>query len=198
MSQELMMRRLAMAVIDSRSVCWTCVYMALVGLVLLVLGLATVGDADTSGAVLFVLGGGALITATFVSRLEGTFRIGPLQLTLREQVMKATRAADERTLAGILPLLTSEDVSITTLALPGRFEGLSLIDEGLAFLRKQLNVSVIGVLPNGQERWVAGGAVSELQLHEADQILVAGHPDTLSYLRYLVAVDKDELWQRAI
>jgi hypothetical protein len=38
--------------------------------------------------------------------------------------------------------------------------------------------------------------ISDLKLLENAQLLVAGHPDTLSYLRLLVASDDEELWRR--
>jgi hypothetical protein len=59
-------------------------------------------------------------------------------------------------------------------------------------------VSVLGVLPPNEERWQAGGAVSELELREGAQLLMAGHPDTLAYLRLLVASDDSELWLRVM
>jgi hypothetical protein len=176
--------------------CGTCIYVAAVGLLLLVVGLATVDEDGPAAGVLFLLGGGAMITAAFVSRIEGSLRIGPLHLTLKEQVIKAASAADERTLEGVLPLLTSNNVSITTVSVPSRFDGTRLIDEELSFLRKQLNVTVLGVQPSGQNEWVAGGVVSEHRLQSGDKLLLAGHPDVLDYVRLLFAADDDTLWDR--
>jgi hypothetical protein len=179
------------------AVCGACIYTALAGLLLLGLGWFVVNEANTPAAtVLFVLGGGALVTAPFVARLEGTLRIGPVQLTVRQQVIKAVKSATEDSLAGVLPLLTSEDISVSRSSVPSRFEGHRLVDDELAFLRQKLNVSVLGVLLPGEERWRAGGAVSELELQKGAQMLVAGHPDTLAYLRFLIASDDEELWRR--
>ncbi|MDP9225399.1 MAG: hypothetical protein M3P18_16455, partial [Actinomycetota bacterium] len=174
-------------------------YTAVAGLILLGLGwLAVERSSAAAAATLFVLGGGALITAPFVSRLEGTLRIGPVELTLRQQVLTAVRHASDDSLEGVLPLLTSDDVSVATLRVPDRFEGLRLTDDELGFLRKKLNVSVLGIMRPGAERWRAGGEASELELHGDDQLLVAGHPDVLSYLRFLIASDDDDLWMHVL
>lgn len=180
-----------------RSVCSSCIYTAVAGLLLLGLGWLALQEAGAPAAtVLFILGGGALVTVPFVSRLEGTLRIGPVEMTIRQMVIKAAGSASEDSLAGVLPLLTGEDIAVTRLQVPSRFEGRRLVDDELAFLRKKLNVSVLGVLPPNEERWRAGGAVSELELREGAELLVAGHPDTLAYLRLLVATDNSELWLR--
>jgi hypothetical protein len=182
---------------SKRATCGPCIYIALVGLVLLGLGWgAILEDAVPAATAAFILGGGALVVAPFVSRLEGRLRIGPVELTLRQQVIRAAESADEESLQGVLPLLTSDEVSVVRIRVPRRFVGRRLVDSELSFLRQRLNVSVLGVLQPGSERWRAGGEISDLELDENAELLVAGHPDTLSYLRLLVASDDDELWQR--
>jgi hypothetical protein len=178
-------------------ICGTCIYIAVVGLALLSIGWgAILKNAVPAATTAFLLGGGSLVVAPFVSRLEGRLRIGPVELTLRQQVIKAVQSANEESLEGVLPLLTSEEVSVARLRAPGRFAGRRLVDPELSFLRQRLNVSVLGVRQPGEERWRAGGAISDLQLREGAVLLVAGHPDTLSYLRFLVVSDDEELWQR--
>ncbi len=179
-----------------RTMSWTFIFLVVAAGSLLLLGWLVVKEgAAPAAAVLFVLGSGALITAPFAPRLEGALRIGPLQLTLRQQVINAAQKASEESLEGVLPLLTSDDVSVTRLRVPSRFDGMRLTVE-LQFLRQKLNVSVLGILMPGEDQWMAGGGVSELAWREAAEVLVAGHPDTLAYLRFLIAADDDDLWQR--
>jgi hypothetical protein len=174
-----------------------CVYGIAVGAVLLWLGWVANDHANVAGAtVLFTFGGGALIVAPFLTRLEGTFRIGPLELTLEKKVIRAVQRADEESLEALLPLVSREDLDVRKLKLPPRFQGHKLTDPELGFLRKTLNVSVVAIHPPDRDEWVAGGAVSELRLGRNMELLVAGHPDTLSYLAMLVAADRDDLWER--
>lgn len=178
-------------------VCGACVYMAVVSLILLGLGLFAVEETNTPAAtILFTLGGGALVAVPFLSRLEGTLRIGPLELTLRRQVINAAETASEDSLEGVLPLLASDDFRIAKIRLPDRFSGRRLVDPELAFLRKKLKLSVVGERSPGDNRWLAGGSISERELTPEIELLVAGHPDTLSYLHALIAADDDELWER--
>jgi hypothetical protein len=182
---------------SKRAINGTFIYSVLVGLALLALGWgAILKNAAPAATTAFILGGGSLLIAPFVSRLEGRLKIGPVELTLRQQVIKAVESANEESLEGVLPLLTSGEVSVVRLRLPGRFAERRLIDPELSFLRQRLHVSVLGVLQPGEEGWRAGGAISDLQLHEGAELLVAGAPDTLVYLRFLVASDNAELWQR--
>jgi hypothetical protein len=184
---------------SKREVCGACIYTVVVGLALLGLGWgAILKDAVPAASTAFILGGGSLLIAPFVSRLEGRLRIGPVELTLRQQVIKAVQSANEGSLEGILPLLTSDEVSVARLRVPRRFAGRRLVDPELSFLRQKLNVSVLAIRQPGDEGWRAGGAISELELRDGAELLVAGHPDTLSYLRFLIASDDEELWQRVI
>ena len=179
--------------------CWPCIFMTVDAGILLLLGWLVVKEgASSAAAVLFLLGGGALVAAPLVSRLEGDLRIGPLQLTLRQQVINAAREASEESLEGVLPLLATEDVSVTRLRVPARFEGKRLIDPDLSFLRQKLNVTVLGILFPEEQHWRAGGVVSELPWREGAEVLVAGHPHTLAYLRFLVAAEDEDLWRRVM
>jgi hypothetical protein len=179
------------------SVCPSCIYAIAVGAALLVIGWIASDQGNTAGAtVLFTLGGGMVIAAPFFSRLEGTFRIGPLELTLQKQVMRAVQSADDESLEGLLPLVSRDDLTVRKLKLPTRFHGHRLVDPELSFIRKKLKLSVIAVRLPEADRWRAGGQISELELTKDSELLVAGHPDSLAYLAMLIASDDDDLWKQ--
>jgi len=115
---------------------------------------------------------------------------------MRAQVVEAAQSADGGTLEGVLPLLTHDGVDVARLPLPNRFSGHRLVDQDLQFLRQKLNVSVLGVLIPGEERWRAGGPIAVLELPAGTELLMAGAPDTISYLRLLIATDNDDLWHK--
>src|SRR6476659_5420623 len=95
------------------TVCPTCLYGFLIGALLLVLGWLASDQGNLAGAtVLFTLGGGFVIAAPFLSRLEGTLRIGPVELTLERKVIRAVRSADEESLEGLLPLVSRDDLTV--------------------------------------------------------------------------------------
>lgn len=174
------------------------IYAALVGVGLLGLGwLALLRDAAPVATPVMTLGGALLAVAPLISRVEGTLRIGPVELTLRRRVLEAIKTVDDATLEALHPLVTRPDISITKFNLPARFGGRRLVDEELQFLRQKLNVSILGVLRPDEKKWRAGGAISELDLPAGTQLLAAGHPETLGYLRFLAATDQDDLWQLA-
>lgn len=132
------------------------VYLAIVGVALLVLGWgAIIESSEGAATTAFILGGGALIAAPFVPRLEG-LRFGPVQLTLREVVIEAVATADPEALAGVPSLLTGSEVSVGRVRLPDRFAGHRLVDQEFRFLRRNLNVSVLGVLEPGETHWQGG------------------------------------------
>jgi hypothetical protein len=179
------------------TVCPTCVYGVVVGAVLLVVGWIANDQGNVAGAtVLFTLGGGFVVAAPFLSRLEGTLRIGPLELTLERQVIKAVQLADDESLEGLLPLVSRDDLTVRKLKLPKRFHGHRLVDPEMSFLRQKLKVSVIAVRSPETDQWLAGGLISELELTKDSDLLLAGHPDALAYLAMLIASDDDELWKR--
>lgn len=159
-------------------------YFVLVGIALVSTSVVVAAKGkDATGASLAVFGGGALIIAPFAGRLEGTLRLGPLEMTLRERAIAAVRRAPAEAVRGILPLLESEDVGVEQVSLPDALSGVSFTDPRLAFLRPELKLMVIAVRLSGEERWRAGGEVSDLVLPRGTELLVAGPRRSLREVR---------------
>jgi hypothetical protein len=87
-----------------------------------------------------------------------------------------------RDLAGILPYLAGH-VASAVVTVPARYEGQRLIDEGLQFIRQELQVSVVALRHEGDKEWLAGGPVSETRLTDGAQLLVCGPKRRIDKLR---------------
>ncbi len=176
----------------TRRTCGTCIYLIVTGMALLAIAWGLVDRAASVAATAFLFGGGALIIAPFRRgcRAFGSDR--------SSSPCESRSPADTETLEGVLPLLTSEEVSVRRVRVPGRFAGRRLVDRELAFLRPGLNISVLAVRQPGDERWQAGGATSELELQKNAQLLVAGPRESLASLRPLVTYDQEDLRKRVM
>jgi len=171
-------------------------YMIVVGVVLLVLGVVAVREgAEVAATALVTFGGGALLLAPVFNRLEGSVKVGVLEMTLRAQVAEEVRSASPESLQGVLPLLRRTDVAVATVEAPASFAERRLTD--LPFIRQQLQIGVIGVRLPGEEHWRAGGKISDMRLVAGAQLLVCGPPDAVDWFRGLAVADNPTLWERA-
>jgi hypothetical protein len=159
-------------------------YLALVGAVLVAVAvtLALTGK-EATAASLAVFGGGALVVAPFAARLRGALKIGPVEMNLQEQAVRAVRSAPPDTLEGVLPLLEGEGVSVARLDLPDDLAHSSLTSGAFKFLRPNLHISVIAVRIPGEAGWRAGGGISDLPLPPGTELLVTGPPASLEAFR---------------
>lgn len=158
-------------------------YLIAVGLLLLAASWgAVLKQSGAAAASLAVLAGGALIVAPFASRIHGTLKVGPVEMTLRERVAAAARTAPVESLHGVLPLLESGDVAVEQVPLSPALVGHKLTDPDASFIRQELKVSVIAAQLPGETRWHAGGEISDLTLPEGTILLVAGPRNALQRL----------------
>jgi hypothetical protein len=156
------------------------VYLTIAGLLLLADSWgAILKRSDPAAASLAILAGGAFLIAPFANRLHGTLRVGPVEMHLRARVIAAVKGASRESLEGVLPLLESGDVTVERVSLPPSLAGHALTEPELAFIRKDLKLSVIAVQMPGEHRWRAGGEISDEMLPLGSTLLIAGPPDAL-------------------
>ncbi len=159
------------------------IYFVLIGgLMLWTMWEAILKGSDAAAAALAVLGGGALIIAPFGGRLEGDVAIGVVKMSLRRRISRATQTAKTSELEGVLALLESDDVDIAPVELPSRFADSSLTSPELQFLRQELHLSAIAVRFGAEQRWTAGGQISDQSLPPGSVLLLAGPRKQLEQL----------------
>src|SRR5437660_2878198 len=121
-------------------------YLFIVGLLLLLACWGAVAKGDgAASATLALLGGGALVVAPFATRLQGTLKIGAVEMTLRQRVVGIAARASVETLEGVLPLIEGQDVVVRLVRLPAGLAGHALTDPELGFIRKELQLRVVAV-----------------------------------------------------
>ncbi|MGH2731647.1 MAG: hypothetical protein ACRDJG_01655 [Actinomycetota bacterium] len=147
-----------------------------------------------ASSVIQILGIGALLLAPLVWRAEGTLVIGlrGITLNLQKRIRLATEdhleaiiklaKAPHRDLAGMLVFLSGE-VASGVVSVPPELEGARLVDERLSFVRQELQLSVVGIRPPGQDQWLAGGQVSTTRWQVGTKLLVCGPPASLEEFR---------------
>lgn len=158
------------------------IYTAVVGVILLGLGLLLSWQEKSaaSAATLVLLGACALIAAPLIPRVE-ELQVGAkgVALSLRRKATRLVGSAPPETLGGVIPLLESSEVSVRQLTVPRQFDGKTLTDPLLGFLRPELHLSVIAV-EDAPGHWLAGGAVSDHVLKAGSRLLATGHPEILN------------------
>lgn len=163
---------------------WQTLYLGAVGLLLVWVSLiAMQRDSEAAAASFALLAGGALIVAPFAPQIEGTLRIGAVELTLRRRAIEAVKQAPIDSVEGVLPLLESDDIGVEQVPVPRQFVGKALTSPDLAYLRPDLKLSVIAVRRRGESGWRAGGSISDELLEEGSVMLVAGPRDALRQFR---------------
>jgi hypothetical protein len=85
-------------------------------------------------------------------------------------------------LVGILPYLAGH-VTSAIVTVPSHYEGHRLKDNGLQFIRQDLQVSVVALRHEGDSEWLAGGALSETPLTDGAELLVCGPKLAIAKLR---------------
>lgn len=174
------------------------VALAVTGVLLVIAAvmLAIMEKSDAAIGTLAVAGAGSLIAAPLVARVEGTFRIGPFEMSLRSAVISAVRDASESNLKGVLPLVEARDVKVAEAIVPASFGGKTMVD--LPFVRKRLKLSVLAVKNPDNESWNAGGLISEVVLEAGGRMLIAGPLEAVDYFAMLTRLDDDALWNRVM
>jgi len=109
-------------------------------------------------------------------------------MSLREKVIVAAAVAPQRSLEGILPLLAGDDIAIERVSIPSTLAGRALTHPDLAFIRHELDLSVLAIQTPGEDRWRAGGQISDQALPEGTSLLVAGSKDSLRRFEERVGV----------
>lgn len=183
-----------------RGVLWEAIALAGCGALVFVVG-RWVAVGDVAAQLLQVIGAAAALVAPLVWRTEGDLVMGlreiriPLGSRRARAALAAAHApvenldaliavahAPHEALKGILPYL-SEDVASAQLSVPAAYEGLSLVDPALAFLRQQLELSVIALRRAGEERWTAGGPISTAPWSAGMEILICGPSSSIEAAR---------------
>lgn len=158
-------------------------YLTFVGIALLAMSWAVRSDSEAPAAAFATIGAGALLMAPFASRIYGNLRIGPIEMNLRERATVAIDSAPIEIVNAVVPLLEDPELAAEIVTLPARLEGHSLTAPELTFVRKELNVQVVGVRPPTSARWLAGGEVSEVELPRNAALLAVGSRTSLRELR---------------
>jgi proteasome lid subunit RPN8/RPN11 len=142
-----------------------------------------VKGSDAAAASLAILGGGALILAPFAPHIEGTLKMGALEMSIRQRLIGAAVKTSEDNLEGVLALLESEDIGVEQISLPSGYTGKTLTSPELQHVRQDLKLSVIAIRRPGEPLWVAGGQISDEPLPDGTTLLVAGPPESLRAFR---------------
>jgi hypothetical protein len=140
-------------------------------------------DGEVAAASLAILGGGALVIAPFAPYLEGTLKIGVVQMGLRSRMARAAVTASDETLQAVVTLLETDEIGVEIFEVPAEMDGEELTSPKLAFVRRDLNLSVVAIRLPGQKSWISGGQVSETVLRTGAFCLIAGPRDSLTKLR---------------
>jgi hypothetical protein len=92
-----------------------------------------------------------------------------------EEFVEAAAQASDRALEAMIPLLAEDvDVATAVVVLPARFEGTTLTDERLQWVRQELNVAIFGAKRPGDACWRGGGRISTLRLTAGTELAAAG------------------------
>jgi hypothetical protein len=167
----------------------TLLFLTVVGVLLLVLSWKVVAlGSDATGASIAIMGGGALLAAPFASRLEGSFKVGAIELNIRKQALETVSTAPLQYVDGILPLLESEAVAVERMTLPREYADQTLTSAKLSFIRKEFNAQIIAARIPGDTDWHAGGQLSEMVLPAGTILLAVGPRESLRRLRGRLSV----------
>lgn len=94
-----------------------------------------------------------------------------------EEFVEAAKKAPDSVLEAVLPLLR-DDVASDVVEVGPTFAGRRLIDPELAWMRKDLNVTVFAIERPGDQAWMGGGRVSTTPLPEGTKLALLGErPD---------------------
>jgi hypothetical protein len=141
-----------------------------------------------AGAFLVLVGIGVLLLGAFFDRVESwSFGLQGIAAKVFDrphgrELMEAAAHAPESALEAVLPVLR-EDVASDVFPLPSAFDGKRLTDSELEFIRQELYVTVFAVLRPGDEKWSAGGRVSDTVLSTGTRIAVVGQRADIDLLR---------------
>jgi hypothetical protein len=152
-----------------------------VGSVAVALGIGAFFRAATAGAELVTLGIviaalGAIIDRTKKVKLSATgFEADLSDHPHGQQFVKAAARATDESLEAMIPLLCDDfDVATAVVELPARYDGHLLTEDGLKWLRQELNVQVFAVKRPADPHWRGGGRISTLRLPAGTHLAVAG------------------------
>lgn len=135
-------------------------------------------------------------TTDVLARLDALGLLFEQSIDLRNQAVVSAALAPEEyleaflklckvphhDLVGILPYLAGH-VTSAIVMVPSQYEGHRLKDDGLQFIRKDLQVAVVALRHDGDSEWLAGGAVSETPLTDGAELLVCGPKLAIAKLR---------------
>lgn len=165
------------------------IYFFVVGVLLSAMSWVVVESEGGAAAAAFAtLGAGSLLIAPFATRIYGNLRVGPIEMNLRDRATFAVGSAPIEIVNAVLPLLENPELAVEIVAFPARLEGCTLTAPELAFMRKELNVQVIGVRLPTSPGWLAGGGVSEVELPRDAALLMVGSRRSLGELRHRLSV----------
>jgi hypothetical protein len=161
-----------------------------VGLLAVAIGFGLFFRAATAGAELITLG---ILIAALGAVIDRTSKVkvsaAGLEVDLTDrpngsQFVRAVAQASDGSLASMIPLLCDDfDVATTTIELPKTYDGHTLRDDGLAWLRQELNISVFAVRRPTDPHWRGGGRITEMRLVTGTHLAVAGDPGDLEVMK---------------
>ncbi|MEJ7791981.1 MAG: hypothetical protein WKF65_08430 [Gaiellaceae bacterium] len=88
---------------------------------------------------------------------------------------QAAAGASDRALEAMIPMLEEDvDVATAVVVLPAAYEGITLTDPRLQWIRQELNISVFAAKRLHDPCWRGGGRISTLRLGAGTELAAAG------------------------